>query len=261
MRTLALFALTLAVGCIPATEGKRVAFKAEAVGTPGAARFTTSRGYDVTLTQATFRIGALYLNQTNPAGWAQETACVLPGIYTGEVRGGVVLDALSGTPQPFAADGVGTSFETRAVELWLTDGDVNEEDSKTKVLELKGVAEKGGLQWPFEAAFTIGRNRATAPRNPALPGSNPICRQRIVTPIPTDLTLDPAGGTVRLTVDPRRWLDNVEVSQLQKVQDTPPLFRFVDNTLEGGQPDVALYNALRAASDATYRVEWLPGGP
>ncbi len=256
----ALLLLLLLAGCIPATEGKLVSFAAEAVGEPQAASFDSPRGYRVTLSTARLRIGALYLNQTNPAGWSTETACILPGIYTGEVRGGVELDALSATAQPFAVSGTGTNAPTHAAELWLTDGDVNADESRTPVLELAGVAVKGADHWPFEARVTIGRNRATPPRSPALPGSNPICKQRIVSPVPVDFVLA-AGGTVRLKVDPRRWFDSVEFSGLQKVQDLPLLYRFVDSTVEGGQPDVALFNAMRAASAQTYQLQWSLGGP
>jgi hypothetical protein len=250
----------LLAACAPATEGKLLSFSAEAVGEPLAASFSSPRGYQVTLARARLRLGALYLNQTNPAGWSEETACILPGIYTGEVRGGIEVDALSADPQPFAALGTGTDFPTRAAELWLTDGDVNAEEDRRPVLEVEGTATRSGGQWPFEATFTIGRNRAGPPRNPALPGSNPICKQRIISPVPADFVLA-NRGTVRLKVDPRRWFDTVEFSELRQVQDAPLLYRFVDSTVEGGQPDAALFNALRAASASTYQLSWTPGGP
>lgn len=256
----ALLLLLVTTGCIPATEGKLVSFSAEAVGEPQAASFASPRGYQVTLSKAQLRIGALYLNQSNPANYSEETACVLPGIYSGEVRGGVEVDALSAAAQPFAAKGTGTDFPTRAAELWLTDGEINADENKTPVLQIVGLATKGQEQWPFEATFSIGRNRATPPRNPALPGSYPICKQRIISPVPVDFVLA-QNGLVRLKVDPRRWFDSVEFSELQKVQDTPLLYRFVDSTVEGGQPDAALFNALRAASAQTYQFEWSPGGP
>ncbi len=250
----------LLTSCIPATQGKLVTFVAEAVGEPAAASFTTPRGFEVTLSRARLHIGALYLNQTNPATHSEETACVLPGIYTGEVRGGLDVDVLSGVAQPFPVEGNGTNFPTQAAELWLTDGDINADESRASILEVEGIATQGALSWPFEARYTIGRNRAQPPRNSALPGSYPICKQRIVSPIPVEFTLE-GTGTLRLKVDPRRWFDTVDFASLQKVQDLPLLYRFIDNTVEGGQPDTALFNAMRAASAQTYQLQWISGGP
>jgi hypothetical protein len=245
MRTL-LFAVALvAQGCSPGTGGQLVQFSAEAVGTPEAQSFTTPRGYAVSLSRAQLFVGALYLNQVNPSNYSEETSCVLPGIYSGEVRGGVTIDALSAEAQPFEAAGNGTDAPSRAAELWLTDGDVDAEDSKKVVLEVEGVATAAPDAWPFLARFTIGKNRALPPRNPALYGSNPICRQRIVTPIPIELTLA-ENATVRLRVDPREWFNTVEFRELTASPEQPGRFDFLDDSSLAGQPDLALYNGLRA---------------
>lgn len=242
----ALLAL-LCSGCVQTTGGNLVTFFAEAVGTPAAASFTSGKGYDVTLSRAQLFVGAVYLNQSNPSDYSLETSCILPGIYSGEVRGSLQIDALSGAAQPFEAAGNGTDAPVRAGELWLTDGDVNDSDSKKVVLDVAGVASKGGMSWPFTAAFTIGANRKQPPRDAALPGSHPLCKERIVTPIPTELTLE-EGGTLRLVVDPRAWFLSVEFSELIGAG-------FVDDSATAKQPDVALYNALRAAK-GPYRFEW-----
>jgi hypothetical protein len=249
MKRLALIALLGAAACAQSTGGSLVAFRAEAVGTPAAAAFTSGKGYDVTLSRARLFVGAVYLNQTNPADWSLETSCILPGIYSGEVRGSLDIDALSAEPQPFPADGNGTDAPVRAGELWLTDGDVNDRDSKAVVLDVQGVASRGGASWPFTAAFTIGLNRKQPPRDSTLPGSRPICKERIVSPIPTELTLG-KGGTLRLVVDPRAWFSTVEFSELQGTS-------FIDDSAMAGQPDTALYNGLRAAK-GPYTFEWLP---
>ena len=237
----------LLAGCVQTTGGSLVTFSAEAVGTPAAASFVSGRGYDVTLSRARLLVGAVYLNQSNPADHTLETSCFLPGVYSGEVRGSVRVDALSGAAQPFPVQGNGTDAPVRAGELWLTDAEVNEPDSKTVVLDVAGVAARGGMSFPFTAAFTIGSNRKQQPRDPALPGSHPICKERIVTPIPTELTLA-EGGTLRLVVDPRAWFSSVEFSELKGQQ-------FSDDTATAGQPDVALYNAMRAAK-GPYTFEW-----
>lgn len=239
--------LLLTSACVQTTGGNLVTFSAEAVGTPAAASFTSGRGYAVTLSRARLLVGAIYLNQSNPSDHTLESSCFLPGVYSGELRGSLLVDALSGDVQPFPVQGNGTDAPVRAGELWLTDADVNEPDSKTVVLDVQGVATRGGMAFPFTAAFTIGNNRKQPPRDPALPGSQPICKERIVTPIPTELTLA-EGGTLRLVVDPRAWFLSVEFSELKGQQ-------FIDDSATAGQPDVALYNAMRAAK-GPYTFEW-----
>jgi hypothetical protein len=242
-------AMLLACSCIQTTGGELVSFQLDAVGTPAAAAFTSGRGYDVTLSRARLFVGAVYLNQTNPADWSLETSCVLPGIYAGEVRGSLSIDALDATPQPFDAPGAGTGSPVRAGELWLTDGDVNDSDSRKVILDVAGTATKGGMSWPFSAAFTIGANRKQPPRDSALPGSHPLCKERIVSPIPTELTLE-EGGTLTLFVDPREWFQSVEFSELKGTE-------LVDDYATAGQPEIALYNALRSAK-GPYRFGWTP---
>jgi hypothetical protein len=240
--------LFVASACVQTTGGNLVTFSAEAVGTPAAASFTTGKGYEVTLSRAQLFVGAVYLNQSNPAEHTLETSCILPGVYSGEVRGSLTIDALSGAAQAFPTQGNGTDSPVRAGELWLTDSDVNDDDSRKVVLDVEGVATRGGgMPVPFSASFTIGKNRKLPPRDPALPGSNPLCKERIVSPIPTELTLK-EGGTLRLVVDPRAWFSSVEFSELGGAT-------FVDDSATAKQPDIALYNALRAAK-GPYTFEW-----
>ena len=51
----------------------------------------------------------------------------------------------------------------------------------------------------------------------ALPGSNPICKQRIVTPIAVDLT-PTDGGVLTLRIDPRGMFPTVDFSTLTGTQ-------------------------------------------
>lgn len=251
----------LLAGCSGTTGEHLVRFNLEAQG-PGDAvagqpyRFITPRGAEVTLTRARLFVGAVYFNQTNPAGWAQESSCTLPGVYTGEVRGSLTIDALDPTPQPFSVPGNGTSMPTQAAELWLTAQDITADDEKTVVLEVAGEAVTGMQRWPFEAGITIGVNRRVPPRNPALPGSNTLCQQRIVTPIAFE-TVFTEGGTVRLTVDPKAWFSSVDFASLKPSPADPSRYRFVDAVEGAGQPDAALFNALRAAQ-GPYHLEWRP---
>jgi len=243
---LLLLLLSLA-GCVQTTGGSLVTFSAEAAGTEEARAFTSGKGYDVTLSRAQLFIGAVYLNQSNPSNWSLETDCILPGIYSGEVRGGLTVDALSAAPQPFPVAGNGTDVPVLAGELWLHEGDIDDRDSKKVVLDVEGVASRGGTSWPFTAAFTLGQNRKEPPRDAALPGSRPICKERIVSPIPAELTLR-EGGTLTVIVDPRAWFVSVEFSELTGTA-------FIDDSAAAGQPDTALYNALRT-SKGPYRFEW-----
>lgn len=250
----------LLAGCVQSTGGALVGFAAQAGGAPavvdgGPLTFTSGRGFEVRLDRARLTVGAVYLNQQNPQAYALEASCIQPGIYTGEVRGGLVVDALSPVPQPFPVAGNGTDGETRAAELWLTGGDVLAEEDRTVILDVAGQASRGAETWPFEAQLTIGQNRAVPPRNPALPGSNPLCQQRIVSPVAFDARLA-EGATLWLQVDPRAWFASVDFAALTRVSDAPVLYRFTDDQASSAQPDKALYNGLRSAA-GPYRFELL----
>lgn len=260
MRTTLLMGLLL-TGCIQTTGGRVVAFQAQASGDPAVVTgapltFTSPKGFEVTLTRARLTVGALYLNQQNPQSYSLEQSCIQEGIYSGEVRGGLTVDALSPTAQPFPVEGNGTDNPTRAAELWLTGGDLLADEDKTVLLDVAGVATRGAERFPFEGQLTIGTNRVIPPRNPALPGSNPLCRQRIVSPIAFDATLA-QGSVVVLLVDPRAWFVTVDFAELTKLSDLPLRYRFTDTNDSSAQPDKALYSALRSAS-GPYRLEVSP---
>ncbi|MBL8914601.1 MAG: hypothetical protein JNM17_28110 [Archangium sp.] len=258
----ALLPLVLLLGaCVQTTGGEVVSFTAKASGDPAVVTgapltFTTPSGFDVTLTRARLAVGAVYLNQQNPQNYSLETSCIQEGIYSGEVRGSVLIDALSPTAVDFPVAGNGTTAPTRAAELWLTGGDVFADTDSTVVLDVAGTATGAMGSFPFEGQFTISSNRVIPPRNPALPGSNPLCRQRIVSPIAFDTALT-QGAMVTLLVDPRAWFAAVDFSGLTKVSDVPLLYRFTDDQSSSAQPDKALFNALRSAV-GPYRFELTP---
>lgn len=264
-RWVLVMAAVACLSCADGTGNRLVSFQAQASAAPDLGvvagqplRFSTSRGFDVTLTTARVYVGALYFSTVAPmtASGTQEAPCVVPGITTGEVRGGQEFDALDPTPQPFPVAGVGSDLPTRSAALWLTAGDVNADDESTVVLRVEGEASRGGVTWPFEGSLRIGANRITPPRNPALPSSNPICEQRIVAPVAFDTTLT-EGGTVWLQFDPRAFFTSVNFATLEQVSMTPPRFRFRDDTATSEQADTSLFNALRATA-GPYRFELLP---
>jgi hypothetical protein len=242
----------LITACVQSTGGRLVQFTLEASGDPAVVSgapltFTTSSGFEVTLTRARLHVGAIYFNVQNPQNYALESSCIQPGLYSGEVRGGLTIDTLNPVPEPFPIRGNGTDTMTRAAELWLGSGDINAENDGTVVLDVAGEAVRGVERWPFEGRLTIGKNRFTPPRNPALPGSNPLCQQRIVSPIPVEARLS-ENARVWLKVDPIAWFSSVDFSQLQADALDPSKRVFVDSATLGGQPDVALFNGLTSAS-------------
>ncbi len=249
MKFLSMLTLLTLVSCVPSTGGKLVSFNATASGPDDAVKgqpyvFSTPEGYQVTLTNAELFIGAVYLNQNNPANYQVEPACILPGIYSGELRTSLWVDALNPEPQPFLQKGHGTDSPTLAAELWLSSGDVQSESADDVIFKARGTARRGADEWAFSVAFSIGPNRRVPPRDPALPGTNPLCKQRIVSPIAAPLTLS-EGGTLQLRLQPKRWFEAVDFAQLRESQKSEGVYQFKDSASEGGQPDLALYNGLR----------------
>jgi hypothetical protein len=76
-----------------------------------------------------------------------------------------------------------------------------------------------------------------------LPGSNPLCQQRIVAPVGFSTQLA-QGGTVQLLVDPRAWFADVDFASLEQV--APQQYQFSNDGSSSRQADKALYNGLRA---------------
>ena len=236
-----------ALGCVGVSGGGLVEFRAAAAGprdaTGGALSFRSRAGFDVTLRRATLHVGALYLNRTVPLTSERASSCVLPSTYVAQVLSAVDVDLLSAQATPFPS--VGTGLQDRAVngEVWLTGtGDVNASEDKTAIFVFEGEATKAGITTPFRGRFTIGQNRAAAPQSAALPGSNPMCQQRIVTGIPTDIVLH-EGANLLLRADPRPVLDLVDFDQLAISPDG--VGEFADDDV--GQPDLAAFNALRSS--------------
>ncbi|HEY1587963.1 MAG TPA: hypothetical protein VGH63_19820, partial [Polyangia bacterium] len=240
-RALAIALCAVAAGCSGTTGSGLVTFTAR-VGGPadapggGTLEFGSGTGYHVSLTTAQFHLGAVYLNLSVPASGGPQEPCILPGIYDGQAFGncddggvcGIDLDLLSPALTTLPVPGEGTANPVIVAEVWLTSGDINAATDPNPVLIASGTATKGGQTFPFSATVTIGPNRQLPPPNQAMPGSNPICRQRIVSPIclnePTrdcraagfDLS---DGGTLDVRVDPRSMFDNVDFALLTAQPD------------------------------------------
>jgi hypothetical protein len=245
--------LLLVCGCGGTTGSALVTFSGEASGPSDASHgplsFRTGSGADVTLTKARLHLGAVYLNQTVPASGAAAEPCISPGIYVAELFGGLDVDLLSPDPLAFPKAGEGTDTAARTAEIWLVGGgagsrvDVNAADDSTRILQVEGSATQDAVSYPFTAVVTIGANRRRQVTNPALPGANPICHQRIVTPILLDIT-PKSGGTLALQIDPRPMFDAVDFSKATEVADAPGTYEIPDSSSGAGG---ALFKGLTAS--------------
>lgn len=252
-----LFVLSL-LACVGTTGGELVTFTAAARGpadvTAHRLDFVSGRGFHVVLTTATLHVGALYLNQSQPVSGAQATNCILPGTYVAEETTGRDLDLLDPSLQVFPDYGDATSTRARVAEIWLKGpGSINDPNDSTPILALEGTVDVNGATWPFRSTLTIGQNRLAAVSDPSQPSAHPICKERIVSPIPVDL-VPVKGGTLVLSIDPRPLFSNVDFSQLHQFSSDPPLYGFTDDS--SNQPSISLYEALRSAGDV-YAFEWV----
>jgi len=254
-RSVALLACWVAA-CTGETGSGLVTFTAlagsdESTETPH--HFSTDTGYQVTLEQADLHVGALYLNRARPFLGAQDTACILPGLYTAELRSGLTFDALDATLVPFDEPGYGTLEPAATGEVWLTGGEIDAAHDPTPILTYAGSATRDGVTQRFRGVISIGQNRALPSSDPATPGANPLCKQRIVTPIP--IALEPSqGGELILRVRPKVWFDRVDFSGLLANTDDEIEVRIPDSLDD--PISNALLMGLRAAG--AYRIDWQP---
>lgn len=255
----ALVAASLLVSCVGTTGGEVIAFNAAASGPadaqPGQAlEFVSDHGWNVALTTAKLHIGGVYLNRSMPVSGAQNTSCILPDTYLGQVTTGLDVDLLSPEPQPFPALGEGSTTPAAIVaQVWLTAARIDHQDDVTPILQIEGAAEKDGDRKPFTGTITIGTNRIQTSTDATQAGAAPICKQRIVSPIPVFIQLQKTGSLL-LRLDPRFLFTNVDFSALPAFGDG---FGFTDDVTRKDQPSLNLYNNLRAAS-ALYTFEWIP---
>ncbi len=135
--------------------------------------------------------------------------------------------------------------------MWLTGTQrVDQVEDPQVILDVAGIAQRAGRTYPFEGKLHIGANHVIAPQSPATPGVNPICKQRIVAPIPTNFPLT-EGGLLLLRIDP---FDLFAVTAFSQLPGGPPLYRFSDRI--DNQADQNVYGNLRTAS--TYHFSWQP---
>lgn len=244
-------------GCIGQTGGNTVQFPVAAAGPADAISgeplsFTTG-AWDVVLTQATLHVGAVYLDQSQPDSGGQATGCYLTGTYLAQETSSLDVDLLNPALQTFPASALGITEPPALVgQVWLTGGDVNAASDATPILVIVGTAAQNGTTFPFTGTVTIGSNRQ--PSGAGTGGGDPICKQRIVTPIPAALTIEAIGGLL-LRIDPRLLFINVDFSQLPADASTGG-YAFSDNPTALGYAPTGqnLYADLR--STAPYTFSW-----
>jgi hypothetical protein len=252
-----LASLAFVFSCVGTTGGEIVDFPAAAAGgadatSPLAFDETTTSGHvwHVVLTTATIHVGAVYLDQALPVSGAGTTSCILPGTYTAEVLDGLDVDLLSPLPQSFASLGHGTTTSSLAAQVWLTGGDVNAATDDTKILVVSGTAhDDDGTQIPFDGTITISTNRDTTDTTT---GASPPCKQRIVSPIPTTVSVATTGGLL-VRIDAKALFANVDFS---KLAPSASGFSFSDDpsSADYTQPSVNLWSNLHSAG--TYTFAW-----
>lgn len=218
--------------------------------------FTTVSGYEVELSRASLRVGAIYLNQQRPLPGSPKQACFLPGMYVAEVTSGVTVDLLSSELQAFGASGSGLLERAYTAQIWLLGegADIDALNDTAVIFDAAGIARRGAEEWPFEASLTIGAQRRQTPADPKKPGDNPICAERIVSPIPVNLKPS-EGDRLVLRIDPAVFFRQVKFEELSQVQAEPPLYRFRDES--EGQPSLNLYRGLHSTRSA-YQFSWEP---
>ena len=261
-RAMVAFSVPFAVACVGTTGADIVDFEAGAAG-PRDARageplsFTNDRGFAVELTRASLHVGAMYLDQSLPVSGAQSATCILPGTYVAEATMGRDVDLLDPTPQTFPGGGHGTTLEARAGQVWLTHDDVNAtvDPSGEPILFFEGTTTVEGELRPFTGKVTISSNRQSAGQ---VAGASPICKERIVSPIETQVSVETTGALL-LRVDPRLLFVNVDFAALPLTSEG---YVFSDDPDEPayGQPSVNLYSNLHSggslAGPSLYVFSW-----
>jgi hypothetical protein len=266
----ALFVGLAAASCNGTTGDELITFPAYAAGAPGASEPFYVNGYTIQLTFAQMYIGAIYIDEAPLATGAESPTCLNPGVYAAQVPGGVELNLLSTSPQPFSVQGDGTADVGQSWEMWLTDGDVNNPDNATattpNTVDLQGTATRAsdGAVFPWAATVNINQsNRGTPVSDPSQPGQHPICKQRILEEGGIDEQLF-ANGQLLVTVDPRGWFNTpIDFSTLPSVDSSE--CEIDPNAIFGDAkycvPDTSFGTGLGAIQGETLYTSILTGGP
>ena len=212
----ALFCVAGVGACVGQTGGDSILFPVAAAGpkdsVAGQPLAFSSGAFEVVLTQATLHVGAVYLDQTAPVSGQQATGCYLTGTYLAQQTSPLDVDLLNPDLQLFPAKALGISEPPALIgQVWLTGGDINAVADTTPILTVAGTATGSGTGYPFTGTVTIGANHGATGAGSG--GGDPICKQRIVTPIAAALTIERTGGLL-LRIDPRLFFVGIDLSQV-----------------------------------------------
>ena len=256
---IAVWALSIATGCVGQTGGQTVDFPAAAAGPADAVAgqplaFTTGAGWGVVLTQAKLHIGAVYLDESRPISGGQATGCYLTGTYVAQETSALDVDLLNPGLQLFSAKAHGITDPPALIgQVWLTGGDINASTDPPPILVVAGTATQAGVangpSFPFTGMVTISSNHQAASSGAA--GGDPICKARIVTPIDA-VPIETTGGLL-LQIDPRDYFAGVDFSQLPADASTGG-YAFSDNPKDASYSPTGyqLYTNLRQTAPYTF---------
>jgi len=210
LAALASFASAITLSCNGTTGDQLLTFSAYASGAPGASEPFKAGNFTIQLIAARMHIGAVYFDEAPPGTGFDGPVCIASGVYAAQVPGPVDVDLLSSAPQQFTVYGNGTADTALSWDVWLTDDNVGEDDVNgpnfTPIVQLEGIAtDDSGQSTSFGGIVTINTvNRSKGSSDPSQPGSNPLCKVRVVQIGGIDLPFV-AGGTLNVVVDPRIW--------------------------------------------------------
>jgi hypothetical protein len=258
---IAALATLVCAACVGQTGGQTVRFQVAAAGPVDAAAGQPlafdSGGFSVVLDKATVHVGGVYLVQTGSISGGQVTGCYLAenGTYVLQETSPLDVDLLSPTPQPFPALGLGVTDPPPLIgQVWLTGGHINDATDTTPILVIAGTATKNGASYPFTGSITIGSNHQTASVRPA--GGDPICKERIVTPIRPAPAIEQQGGLL-LRIDPRLYFVNVDFSALPPDAASGG-YAFSDDPVAPGYQTTGYNLYYNLHSTAPYSFSWAP---
>jgi hypothetical protein len=216
--------------------------------------------WTITVTAASLHVGAVYLDQSQPVSGAQSTGCVLTGTYVAQQLSPLDVDALSPALQPFPMLAHAVTTPPALIgEVWLTRGPIDAVPSSTPVLPILTVAGSAtrtatGDVFPFSGTVTIEDNYQASGD---AAGGNPICKKRIVTPIPAAVTISANGGLL-LRIDPCRFFTAIDFSALPP-GDTPGTYQFSDDPSAAAYAPTGSNLYANLHSSGPYSFSWTEG--
>lgn len=235
-------ALTSVVACV-GLPGRPATFEVHAVG--GAATFTTSAGWDVTLRVARIALGPLYVYAPEEDAMASIERALLPvaRAHGGEDPFGhrpvraewleqVTVDALSQAPAVLGvADG--TAGRATDVTLLIRPSETNDSELHAWSAWVEGSATQGDVRVDFVGGVTL----PTEGLGERIEG------------LALDAVVDDAGALV-IEVHPERWLDEARFERLATTVD--------DAVIDVGS-QVALAWRLGLKSPGAFVARWEEG--